>query len=102
MAFVADVDDDISPVAAITAPAAGVEISAEVDIVGTAADDNLTGWTLRALAEDGSVLAEIAAGTDPVDGVLGTLATANVPPVSSRCASTSRTAAATPAASTFR
>ncbi len=56
------IDDQIAPVATITSPEPGEEISAEVDIVGTAADANLTGWTLNAVAEDGSLLAEIAVG----------------------------------------
>ncbi len=72
--------DGTPPVADITAPVAGDELSAEVDIVGTASDDNLTGWTLTAVAEDGSLLTEIAEGTTAVDSdVLGTLATASVP-----------------------
>ncbi len=72
--------DDTPPVAEITAPVAGEDVSAEVDIIGTATDDNLTGWALTAVAEDGTVFTEIAAGTTEVDdGLLGTLATASVP-----------------------
>jgi RHS repeat-associated protein len=70
-AFVAEVADEIPPVADIASPAPGAEISAEVDIVGTATDANLVGWTLSA---------EIAEGTDPVEaGLLGTMAAASVP-----------------------
>ncbi|MEO1059148.1 MAG: FG-GAP-like repeat-containing protein, partial [Actinomycetota bacterium] len=73
--------DETPPVADIATPAPGDELSAEVDIIGTATDDNLTSWTLSAVAEDGSLLAEIAAGTTGVSGdVLGTLVTAAVPP----------------------
>ncbi len=73
--------DDTPPVAEITAPLPGDEISAEIDIIGTASDDNLTGWTLSAVAEDGSIYTEIAADTDSVVGdVLSTLSAAAVPP----------------------
>ena len=72
--------DETPPTAEIDTPAAGDEVSAQVEVIGTAADDNLTGWSLLAIDEDGATLTEVAAGTTAVtDGVLGTFAATAVP-----------------------
>ncbi|MEO1056698.1 MAG: RHS repeat-associated core domain-containing protein, partial [Actinomycetota bacterium] len=73
--------DDTPPVAEITTPLPGDEVPTQVEVIGTATDANLTGWTLVAVDDQGSVLASVGEGTAAVeDGPLGTFFSTSVPP----------------------
>jgi large repetitive protein len=73
--------DETPPVAEISSPAAGEEVPTQIEVIGTATDENLTGWTLSAVDERGTILAPIGDGTQPVENdVLGTFFSTSVPP----------------------
>ena len=71
---VRDPGDTTPPVASITAPGDGSEITAPTEIIGTADDANLVDYRLRIAPARSGDYTEIASGSSPVvDGVLGTL-----------------------------
>jgi len=68
--------DTIPPTLAIVDPADGDEVAAAIDILGTAADTNLTRYTLAYSVKDRNEFQGFATGTASVtDGVLGQLDT---------------------------
>ena len=66
--------DEIPPVALIDSPADAMEVSAPVDVIGTASDPNLLRWDLSISQGEDEARTVIATGTTPVtDGVLAEL-----------------------------
>lgn len=66
--------DDTPPTALISAPVSGDEVTAPVDVIGTASDANLLRWELGISAGDDSEETLLASGTSAVsNGVLGQL-----------------------------
>ena len=68
------VTDTVLPVAQITSPADGANVTAAVPIVGTAGDANFLKYVLEIAPFESGIFATVAAGTVPVsNGTLGTL-----------------------------
>jgi YD repeat-containing protein len=67
-----DNHDQNPPTVAITSPADGDTITHPVDVIGTAADDNLVSYTLSVAPDGSDSFTQIASGTTSVtNGVLG-------------------------------
>ncbi len=66
--------DQTDPSAIITAPGAGAEVTAPIDVVGTATDANFLDYELAYAPAGGASFTVLTTGTSPVtDGVLGSL-----------------------------
>jgi RHS repeat-associated protein len=72
--------DRTPPTVSLSTPAEDAEVTGKVSVAGTAADANLAQYSLAYAEGDSGVYLPLATGTAPVvNGVLGTLDTAQVP-----------------------